>query len=52
LNLSQQEKDILIELREGNEHAFEKIYRLYSARLFGKLIKLVKSEGHAREILQ
>jgi len=52
LNLSQQEKNTLIELREGNERAFEKIYQLYSARLFGKLIKLVKSEWHAREILQ
>lgn len=49
---SEQEKDIVSELREGNEHAFEKIYHLYSPRLYGKLVKLVKSDSHAQEILQ
>lgn len=49
---SEQEKDIVLELREGNEHAFEKIYHLYSPRLYGKLVKLVKSDSHAQEILQ
>jgi len=52
LNSTQQEKDLLIELIYGNELAFEKIYRLYSPRLFGKLLKLVKSESQAQEILQ
>ena len=46
------EKDILLELLNGNENAFEKIYQLYSPRLYGKLLKLVKSESHAKEILQ
>ena len=36
----------------GSENAFEKIYQLYSPRLYGKLLKLVKSESHAKEILQ
>jgi RNA polymerase sigma-70 factor (family 1) len=52
LNVSQQEKDILLELRKGNEQAFEKIYRVYRPRLFGKLMKLVKSQSYAEEILQ
>jgi len=52
ISTPQQEKELLIKLLEGNQHAFEEIYRLYSPRLFGKLIKLVKSEAHAQEILQ
>lgn len=48
----QEEKDILLSLLEGNEQAFDKIYHLYSPRLFGKLMKLVKSETQAQEILQ
>jgi len=41
-----------LEMAEGSEHAFEKIYKLYSLRLFGRLLKLVKADAHAREILQ
>jgi len=52
LNSLHEEKDILLDLLNGNENAFEKIYQLYSPRLFGKLLKLVKSESHAKEILQ
>jgi RNA polymerase sigma-70 factor (family 1) len=47
-----EEKDVLLDLLNGNENAFEKIYELYSPRLYGKLLKLVKSESHAKEILQ
>ena len=46
------EKNILLELIEGSEYAFEEIYRTYSPRLFGRLLKLVKSEAQAEEILQ
>jgi RNA polymerase sigma-70 factor (family 1) len=46
------EKKLLLLLKEGSEQAFEKLYRLYSKRLFGNLLKLVKSESLAREILQ
>lgn len=46
------EKKWLLLLREGSEQAFEKIYLLYSKRLFGNLLKLVKSESIAQEILQ
>jgi len=41
-----------LELLDGSEYAFEMIYRLYSPRLFGKLLRLVKSDSHAQEILQ
>jgi RNA polymerase sigma-70 factor (family 1) len=52
LNAPQEEKDILLDLSDSNHYAFEKIYNLYSPRLFGRLLKLVKSDSQAREILQ
>ena len=48
----QQEKEILIRLLQGDELAFEKIYRLYSPGLYGKLLKLLKSVPQTEEILQ
>ena len=47
-----QEKELIIAMQEGNELAFEKLYLLYSARLFGRLLRLVKSEVDSKEILQ
>ena len=47
-----QERELLLRLKNGNEQAFEAIYNLYSNRLYGNLIKLVKSEEEAQEILQ
>jgi len=52
LHPHQDEKTILSELIEGSEYAFEQIYRLYSPRLFNRLLKLVKIEAQAEEILQ
>ena len=52
LHHPQDEKNILLELIEGSEYAFEQIYRLHSSRLFGRLLKLVKSDVQAEEILQ
>lgn len=46
------EKELLILLRAGNERAFEKIYQLYSIRILKKLIRLIKHEEIAKEILQ
>lgn len=46
------EKQLLLQLSEGNEGAFEKIYQLYSRRLYGKLLKFTKSELQAKELLQ
>ena len=38
------EKNLILLLAEGNEAAFEKLYRLYSERLLGYLIRLIKLE--------
>ncbi|MEO9022956.1 MAG: RNA polymerase sigma-70 factor [Ginsengibacter sp.] len=46
------EKDLVVLLRDSSEAAFEELYHLYSNRLLGYLIKLVKSEGIASELLQ
>lgn len=47
-----QEKEILILLKQGEVEAFEKIYHLYSPRIYGKLLKLLKSVPQTEEILQ
>ena len=52
LQSPQSEKDVLLKLLEGNEQAFETIYKEYSPRIFGRLLKLVKSDVEAKEILQ
>ena len=49
---SYDEKELLLLLSKDDETAFEKIYSLYSARLFGYLINLLKSETLAQEVLQ
>jgi RNA polymerase sigma-70 factor (ECF subfamily) len=46
------EKDLVTLLTQGNESAFESLYHLYSKRLLGFLIKSVKSETIASELLQ
>lgn len=46
------EKEILLLLVSGSKQAFESIYNHYSARLYGNLLKLVKSKSEAQEILQ
>lgn len=43
---------MLSQLQQGSEPAFEKVYKLYSARLYGNLLKLTKSESESQEILQ
>ena len=47
-----EEKELLLLLKDGHEPAFEKIYNLYSSRLFGNIYKIVKSESTAQELLQ
>ncbi|HQV54444.1 MAG TPA: RNA polymerase sigma-70 factor [Chitinophagaceae bacterium] len=49
---SYDEIELLSQLKKGSEGAFEELYNLYSTRLFGNLLKLVKSETEAKEILQ
>ena len=52
MNTAHHEEELLIALSQGSEQAFEEIYHLYSPRLFGRLMKLVKSEAYTQEILQ
>ena len=49
---SPEEKELLLLLKSGDEGAFEKIYKLYSSRLFGNIYKMVKSESAAQDIWQ
>lgn len=46
------ENELLMQLSNGNPIAFEKIYYSYSPKLFASLLKLVKSDSIAQEILQ
>lgn len=46
------EKDLLIRLKQGNDDAFQEIYHLHSARLYNNLLRLVKSEELAMDLLQ
>jgi RNA polymerase sigma-70 factor (ECF subfamily) len=46
------EKDLVICLNDSNEAAFEELYQSYSPRLFSHLLKLVKNETLASELLQ
>lgn len=48
----QNEQEILAGLIDGSEKCFTIIYRHYSPRLYYKLLKLVKSDVLARDILQ
>ena len=46
------EKDLVTLLTRSDGAAFEELYDLYSPRLLGYLIRLVKSEAFAAELLQ
>jgi RNA polymerase sigma-70 factor (ECF subfamily) len=47
-----QEQILLSQLKEGEQRAFEQIYQLYSERIYGRLIRLLKDEDMADSILQ
>lgn len=46
------EKDLLIKLRDGDEAAFEILYNHYKKPITAKLIRLLKSEELAADVLQ
>ena len=46
------EKEILLQLSNGCEDAFEKIYYHYSPALYCKLMKVLKSESLVKELMQ
>lgn len=46
------EKELLIRLQSGDRTAFEQLYYIYSDRIYGSVLKLVKAEDIADELLQ
>lgn len=46
------EKELLINMQEGNLHAFDVIYDRYSLKIYRTLLKMVKEELLAEELLQ
>ncbi|OQP63946.1 hypothetical protein A3860_21210 [Niastella vici] len=46
------ERLLLTRLKEGDELAFEQVYQLYAKKILGNIVKLVKSESTAAELLQ
>ncbi|GAB3917136.1 RNA polymerase sigma factor [Mucilaginibacter boryungensis] len=46
------EKVLLSQLKDGKEKAFEQLYHLYSFRLYGFLLRLIKDEEVSRDLLQ
>ncbi|SMC58418.1 RNA polymerase sigma factor [Pedobacter nyackensis] len=46
------ERELLLLLKQGDDDAFEEIYHLYSHRLYSNLLKLVKSDDLAMDLLQ
>ncbi|WP_149527340.1 RNA polymerase sigma factor [Sphingobacterium hotanense] len=46
------EQTLLLRLKSGDYQAFTQLYQRYSLRLLGRIIRLVKSEHTAEEILQ
>jgi RNA polymerase sigma-70 factor (ECF subfamily) len=46
------DQDLTALLRESDEHAFEQLFLNYSPQIYKKLLKLVKQEAVAEELLQ
>lgn len=46
------EKSLLLQLKEGDERAFEILYNNYKFRIAGNLFKLLKSDDLVKEVLQ
>ncbi|MFT3705670.1 MAG: sigma-70 family RNA polymerase sigma factor [Agriterribacter sp.] len=51
-NHTENEIKLLSQVREGDVKAFECVYNMYSGRLYGNILKLVKSPLIAEELLQ
>ncbi|MFC4872123.1 RNA polymerase sigma factor [Negadavirga shengliensis] len=46
------EKDLVIRLKAGDEKSFALLYDAYKGKLYGNLLRLVKDEEIARELMQ
>ncbi len=49
---SNDEKELLVKLREGSAQAFDYFYHQYSLRIYRKLLKMVRVDVIAEELLQ
>jgi RNA polymerase sigma-70 factor (ECF subfamily) len=49
---SNDEKELLMQLREGNAQALDYFYHQYSLRIYRKLLKMVRVETIAEELVQ
>lgn len=47
-----QQDQLIVQLQNGNEKAFERIYRLYSRSLYGIVFSIIRDEAVSEEILQ
>lgn len=47
-----QPDSLIIELQNGNERAFERIYQLYSESIYGIIYSIIKDKKIAEEVLQ
>lgn len=47
-----QQDGLILELQNGNQRAFERIYELYSESIYGIIYSIVQDEKIAEEILQ
>lgn len=48
----EQPNDLIIEMQNGNEKAFSKLYTMYSEAIYGIIYSIVLDEARAEEILQ
>ncbi len=46
------EKDYIVQIIKGNEEAFQKLYELYSSKVYNTIISYTKNEEDAEEVLQ
>ncbi len=46
------ERTLLLKVQQGDVKAFEHIYNIYSPRLYGSMLKVIKSGSIAEELLQ
>jgi len=46
------EKNLIRELKNGSSRAFDKIYQMYSKRLYAYSVQFTKSSEEAEEIIQ
>lgn len=47
-----EELKLLIEMKSGSQEAYGKIYHLYSSRIYVNILKMVKNQADAQELLQ